>query len=198
MLLQGPVRVPRSALVGGVVIDTDLMRRENHSRVQVSLTKVSNHGVNFLETGTEVVAMVEAPTLVFLGHEATNHTNDNYPSVPTQLSCQLSRLDHKLSQLHQNVYSLVVHKVAKQNSEQTLRDLVGKKAVSYQDVVSHVHSVTFHGQPQRKGLSPALCVNKIKVVKGVSCVSQCLSAPSVPNVPHVATEISVGGRFQSS
>ena len=134
--------------------------------------------------------MVEAPTLVFLGHEATNHTNDN--SFQFQPSCQLSRLDHKLSQLHQNVHYLVVHKVAKQKSEQTLRDLVGKKAVSYQDVVSHVPSVTFHGQPQRKGLSPALSVNKIKVVKGVSCVNQCLSAPSVPNVPHVATEISVG------
>ena len=40
-------------------------------------------------------------------------------------------------------------------------------------------------------------MNKIKVVKGVSCVSQCLSAPFVPNVPHVATEISVGGRLQS-
>ena len=31
----------------------------------------------------------------------------------------------------------------------------------------------------------------------MSCVSQCLSAPSVPNVPHVATQISVGGRLQS-
>ena len=87
-----------------------------------------------------------------------------------------------------------MHKVVTQRPKQTLRDLVCKKAVSYQDVVSHV---TFHGEPQRKGLSPALCLNKIKVVKGVSCVSQCLSAPSVPNVPHVATEISVGGRLQS-
>ena len=90
-----------------------------------------------------------------------------------------------------------MHKVVKQRSKQTLRDLVCKKAVSYQDIVSRVPSVTFRGQLQRKGLSPALCLNRIKVVKGVSCVSQCLSAPSVPNVPHVATEISVGGRLES-
>ena len=37
----GPGRSPRSAPVGGVLLDTDLMRRENHSRVQVSLTKAS-------------------------------------------------------------------------------------------------------------------------------------------------------------
>ena len=92
---------------------------------------------------------------------------------------------------------ILVHKVVKQRSKQTLRDLVCKKAVSYQDVVSHVPSVIFHREPQKKCLSPTLCLNKIKVVKGVSCVSQCLSAPSVPNVPHVAIEISVGGRLQS-
>ena len=58
-------------------------------------------------------------------------------------------------------------------------------------------NVTFHGQPQRKGLSPGPGLNRIKFVKGVSCVSRCLSAPSVPNVLHVATDISVGGRLQS-
>ena len=72
--------------------DTDPMRRENHSKVQVRWIKVNNNGVNFLETGTEVVAVVEAQTLVFPGHGATNHTNDNYLSVPTQLSVKQVRL----------------------------------------------------------------------------------------------------------
>ena len=72
-----------------------------------------------------------------------------------------------------------------------------RKAVFCQNVVGHAHSVILHGQPQRKGLGPDLSLSKIKVVKGVSCVNQCFSAPSVPNVPHVATEISVGGRLQS-
>ena len=39
--------------------------------------------------------------------------------------------------------------------------------------------------------------NKFNCDEGVSCVSQCLSAPSIPNVLHVAMEISVGGRLQS-
>ena len=67
----------------------------------------------------------------FPGHEEINHINDNYHSVPTQLSCQLSRLDPKLSQLNQTVHSLVVNKVVKPRSKQTLRDLVCEKAVSY-------------------------------------------------------------------
>ena len=77
-----------------------------------------------------------------------------------------------------------------------LKDLMYKKAVFYQNVVGHAHSVILHGQPQRKGLSPDLSLNKIKVVKGV-CVNQCFSAPSVPNASHAVTEISVGGRLQS-
>ena len=123
--------------------------------------------------------MVEAQTLVFPGHEKINLTND---------SCQLSRLDHSVNQLN---------KIVKQKPKQTLRDLIWKKAVSYQDV-SHVHSVTLHGQPQRKGLGPDLSLNKIKVVKGVSCVSQCLSAPSIPN-PHMLPQRSVLGEdFRAS
>ena len=65
------------------------------------------------------------------------------------------------------------------------------------NVVNPVPIVTIHGQPQRKGLGPGHGLNRIKLVKGVSCVNQCLSVPSVPNVPHVVTEISVGGRLQS-
>ena len=87
--------------------------------------------------------------------------------------------------------------LVKQRPTQMSRDLMYRKAVFYQDVVGHAHSVTLHGQPQRKGLGPDLSLNKIKVVKGVPCVNQCFSTPSVPNVPHAATEISVGGRLQS-
>ena len=139
--------------------------------------------------------MVEVQTFVFL--VMSQQIIQMTITFQLQPSCQLSRLDHKLNQFHQNVNTLSVHKVVRQRAKQAVRDLVCKKAVSNQDVVSHVPSVTFHGQPQRKGLSPAVSLNKIKVVKGVSYVSQCLSAPSVPNVPHVATEIRVGGRLQS-
>ena len=94
--------------------------------------------------------MVEVQTLIFLSHEATNLTNDNYCSVPTQLIPQLSRLDHKLPQLNQTVNYLVVNNVKVQKTEQTLVDSDYKKAVSYLDVVSHVPTVTFHKQSQKK------------------------------------------------
>ena len=87
--------------------------------------------------------------------------------------------------------------IVKGTQEQTFRFQNCKQDVSCIDVVDHVPTVIIQGQPQRKGLSPGCGLSKIKLVKGVSCVSPCLSAPSLPNVPHVATEISVGGRLQS-
>ena len=63
-------------------------------------------------------------------------------------------------------------------------------------VANHAHTVSFTGPPQKKGLSPDLLWNKIKYVKGVSCVSPCLFAPLVHNVPNVVKGQSVGGRLQ--
>ena len=104
-LLQGPVWAPRSAPAGEEILDTDLMRRENPIKVPVSLTRVNNHGVNSLEIGRgQGHGRGSNP------HQTTNHINDNYCSVPTQLSPELSRSDHKLSQLNQTVHYLVVNK----------------------------------------------------------------------------------------
>ena len=64
-------------------------------------------------------------------------------------------------------------------------------------VVNHVHTVHSHRPPQKKGVRPDHCQNKIKHVKGVCCVSPCLSAPSVSNVPNAVSEQNVGGRLQS-
>ena len=115
----------------------------------------------------------------------------------TRLNLSRQTLDSIVKKVNQTVGFVVPSSVSVSPQEQTLITQDYKKAVSYLDVVSHVPTVTFHGQPQKKGLSPGQCLNKIKLVKGVSCVSQCFSAPSVPNAPHVATEISVGGKIQS-
>ena len=68
------------------------------------------------------------------------------------------------------------------------------------DVFCHAatlaHTVHFSGHPQKKGLSPNLLLRKIKHVKGVSCVSQCIFVPLVHSVPNVVIEQSVGGRLQ--
>ena len=53
-----------------------------------------------------------------------------------------------------------------------------------------------HGLPQKKGVRPGLLQNKIKHVKGASCVDLCLSTPSVQIAPSVVISLSVGGRLQ--
>ena len=140
--------------------------------------------------------MVEVQILVFQNQEALNHTNDNYSVVPTKLNLNMHRLDPVVDQINQTVNSLVLDSFRVPQQEQTLITQDCNKAVSCLDVLTHVPTVILHGQPQKKGLSPGQYLNKIKLVTGVSCVSQYLSVPCVPNVPHVATEVSVGGRLQ--
>ena len=58
------------------------------------------------------------------------------------------------------------------------------------------HSVHTIGHPQKKGLSPAWWLKRIKDVKGVSCVDPCLFAPNVQSAPSVVKSLPVGGRLQ--
>ena len=145
------------------------------------LNRNNNHGDSSPEIEVEAVHVVEQ-TLIFPKHVALSLINDNYSCFPTKLNLSSQRLE------------LVVGETPQ---EQTLMFQNCKQDVSCINVVNPVPIVTIHGQPQRKGLGPSHGLNRIKLVKGVSCVNQCLSAPSVPNVPHVVTEISVGGRLQS-
>ena len=77
------------------------------------------------------------------------------------------------------------------------KDLHHQKVACCQNVVNHVPSAILHRQLQKKGVGPVQSMSKIKVVKGVLCVNLLSSVPSVQNVPHVVTEISVEGRLQS-
>ena len=140
-----------------------------------------NHGVSFLDPGVEAEAMVEL-TPVFPRQEASNHINDNYSVVPTNLTPRSQGLNSVFQETPQDL---------------TLLTQVCKQNVFCTDVVSHVPIATTHGQLQKKSLSPGHVLRKIKFVKVVSWANHCLSAPSVLNAPHVVTEISVGGRLQS-
>ena len=122
--------------------------------------------------------MAEVPTLVFPNPSPTNILNDNYCVDPKTLHVNSVRRD------------TVFSKTQLWNS-QTL-----KLDVPYH-VVCHAPSVHSHGPPQKKGVRPVLCQNKIKHVKGVCCVNPCLSAPSVSNVPNAVSKQNVGGRLQS-
>ena len=145
------------------------------------LNRNNNHGDSFPEIEVEAMHVVEQ-TLVFPRHVTSSLINDNYSGFPTKLNLSSQGLELVVGETHQ---------------EQTLRFQNCKQDVSCINVVNPVPIVTIHGQPQRKGLGPGHGLNRIKLVKGVSCVNQCLSVPSVPNVPHVVTEITVGGRLQS-
>ena len=74
--------------------------------------------------------------------------------------------------------------------------LLDCKIVSYL-VVDHAPIVLSHGPPQKKGVSPNLYQSKIKHAKGVCCVSPCLSAPYVLNIPNAVAGQTVGGRLQN-
>ena len=63
-------------------------------------------------------------------------------------------------------------------------------------VVTHAPSVSIVGPPQKKSLSPARWLNKIKHVNSISCVDPCLFVPNVQNVPTVVNDCPVGGRLQ--
>ena len=166
--------------------DIALMNDKTHARALLKEIRDNNHGDSSPEIETGVVAVVEVAILVFPRHAATNLLNDNYCVVPTHFVSQLNRLDQNLDQ-----------KVVKYKVFLGSKDLSHQKVVYCQNVVTHVPSAILHGQLQKKSVGPVQSVSKIKVVKGVPCVNPLSFAPSVQNVPHVVTEISVGGRLQS-
>ena len=122
-------------------------------------------------------------TLVSPSPTSTNHINDSYCVGPSSMFVNQYQLDQV------NVQKLV-SKTLNPISCQTVNSDVSC------NVVSHVHSVSLHGPPQRKGVSPDHSVSKIKHVKGVCCVNPCHSAPFVTNVPNVVPVQNVGGRLQ--
>ena len=79
-----------------------------------------------------------------------------------------------------------MNNVKEQRTEQTLVESDYQKAVSYLDVVSHVPTVWAAAKEWLKSRS---------VLEQNKTCQRCLLCKS--NAPHVATEISVGGRLQS-
>ena len=138
----------------------------------------SSLGVSLAGIVPEDVGVAEIPTIVFPRPSPTSILNDNYCVGSKTLHVDSVRRDP------------VCYKTQLSNRQ------ILKLDVSY-PVVFHAPSVHTHGPPQKKGVRPVPCQNKIKNVKGVCCVNPCLSAPSVSNVFNAVSEQNVGGRFQS-
>ena len=184
-----------SILAGEVLTDTDLMNAESKN-LQAPLTKLLNSSLGDSSAGVdpEAVDGVEVPILVSLNHVHTSPTNDNYGSGPNTVQVSQAQLDPEISQKKDLVVSSQVpNKLATQTVVKPVVHKTVNLDVCYH-VANHAHTVSFTGPPQKKGLSPDLLWNKIKHVKGVSCVSPCLFAPLVHNVPNVVKGQSVGGR----
>ena len=143
------------------------------------------------------------PTLVSPNPSLTSIINDNYCVGPTPVHVESVPVDPKFqNKVLQRTHLLrnsVVQTVSNSVVSKTVRSvssLTVNLDVSY-PVVDHAPIVHSRGPPQKKGVSPDRSQSKIKHVKGVRCVSPCLSAPYVPNVPSAVTGQSVGGRLQS-
>ena len=87
---------------------------------------------------------------------ASSLINDNHSCFPTQRNLGAQGLEAVVKDCL---------------PEQTLNCQSYKQSVSCIDVVNPVPTVIIQGRPQKKGLRPGLCLNRIKLVKGVSCVS---------------------------
>ena len=127
-------------------------------------------------------------TPVFLKGSPLSHINDNYLGGPTKIQLDPQCQDKSVSANINLDKFQTVNKVPLFKPE-------SRRAV-YCPVVSPVHSVLSHGHPQKKGVSPGNCLNKIKSVKSVFCVDPCVFAPIVPSVPSAVSEHNVGGRLQ--
>ena len=181
-----PVCVLLSALRGEVHIDTGLMSagKRNPPRLQIKPLN-NNHGDNLAKTIPGDVVEDVVQTLVSLEGNSTNHINDNYCTSPTH--CLVNSL--QLDQMSQNLVVNIKTNKYVQNTLETVNPKRSKTvnlAVS-SNVVNHALSAITQGHPQKKGLSPDQCLNKIKLVKGVCCVNRCRSFPNAPNVPSAVT-----------
>ena len=134
-----------------------------------------------------------APIPVSLSQEATSNINDNYLICPTFSKTVVAKLDERT--VTRTVKPEVVDSSVLNLHKVQMTSSLNPQSVSCL-VVNHARSVCSHGQPQKNGISPCIQKIEIKDVKGVSCASQCLFAPHVPNVPSVVPSLAVGGRLQ--
>ena len=187
VLLRDPDRVLLSTLVGKAHTGIDLMTVRignllpHLNRPPNSSNSLGDSSVGVIPGDVEGDRVL---TCVSPNRSHTSHINDNYWVGPTDIHVKPVQLDPKFQ-------FKVMSEVQMPQSSETIIDSVVSKTLSLWDVcypvLNHVPTVHSHGPPQKKGVSPGQCLVKIKHVKGVSCVSPCLSVPTGQNV---------GGRLQ--
>ena len=97
VMLRDPTRVLRSSPLGGHLIGTGHMKKENTNQ-PVQVIRNSKHGGSLVAPWEGAVAEVVDQTPVFLSHVATSTLNDNYRVCPTSLQIVNHRLDKNVYQ----------------------------------------------------------------------------------------------------
>ena len=203
---QGPDPVLLSTLAGEAPTNTN-PTNAGIKRPLLPLNKLPNDNSSL---GVSLVGVVPGdtdvdgvPTLVFPSPSLTSTINDNYCVGPTSMhvnSVQLvPNFQNKVFQKTQLLKGSLVQTVSSSVVSKTLNPVISGTVnldVSY-PVVNLAPTVLSHWPPQKKGVSPSQSQNKIKHVKGVCCVSSCLSAPHILTVPNAVSRQNVGGRLQN-
>ena len=122
------------------------------------------------------------------GHVATSILNDNYRKVcPMAVNIRFDKKVYPNQIVNSSLLDSLI--VSRDSQFKVPQDVLCP-------VVDNVLSVQCLGHPQKEDLSPIVLENKIKDVKGISCVNHCVSVPHVQSVSSVAPSLAVGGRLQ--
>ena len=203
--LRGLDRVLLSTLAGEVPTGISLMNVGIRKHLPPLINPLNNNslGDNSAGVALEGVDMDGVPPLISPSLTNTRPINDNYCVGPTSIQVPQFQLDPRVVQnrviskdqgLNSSLCPTVINPVISKTVVPVISKTL-KLDVSYH-VADHAHTVPLHGLPQKKGLIPLHSLNRIKHVKGVCCVSPCISAPLVPNILNAVTGQSVGGRLQ--
>ena len=174
-VLLVPVRAHISTPRNNTSGITRITKRTITNSLAIPPLKLSRPGVSFQEEagGETVVGVVLVP-----------HTSQRLPGVPS------STKDNQF---------LLNPPVQLSISQGDINQCQGSKTMDCQETVNCcvvAPAVIVTGQSQKKEVRPFQSNVQIKSVKGVSCVSYCLSAPVVRNALHVVKHPPVRGRLQ--
>ena len=174
-VLLVPVRAHTSTPRNSTSGITRMTRRIITSSLAIPPLKLSSPGVSFQEEagGEAVVGVALVPHTFLRLPGVPNSTNDNQSLMDPPVQLSVSQGDTSQCQV--------------------------SKTINYQETVNCrvvAPTVIVTGQSQKKDVRPFQPNVQIKSVKGVLCVSHCLSAPVVRNALHVVKDPPVGSRLQ--
>ena len=134
-------------------------------RIEIPVPEIRNVnlGDSLAEIEDGVVAEDVAPIPVSLSQEATSNINDNCLICPTLSKTVVAKLDER--SVTRTVKPEVVDSSVLDLHKGQMTSSLNPQGVSCL-AVNHVHSICFHGQPQKKGLEECVHSSRHCQLKG--------------------------------